>query len=258
MQVQSFSHTGSIRDDNQDHLLLDSDLRLAIIADGHGAAGKTLAEYTANAICERLREIAPVTGSDESRHRLHEAYNLAIAAAPTGLAVGAHCDIAAVWINRGIAAVFATGTCRLLSALPQQNWLEQREFALPVAAGIALLLVSEGAAAALSSQQLQPALNDLLTAANTNTDVESNVDSFTAFEQQTAAVYDGDDCSAILLKLDQTDLTAGIPHEIELFEHYNRTWSCKLWLPLSLAAGAGLATLAAARKLKPLLDRLKS
>lgn len=250
MLAQSFSHTGSIRDDNQDYLLLDSDLRLAIIADGHGIAGKTLAEYTANAIRQRLREIAPVTGGDENRHRLHEAYDLAIAAAPPGPAVDGHCDIAAVWINRGIAAVFATGTCRLLSALPQQNWLEQREFALPVTAGTTLLLVSEGAAAALSSQQLQPALNSILSA--------PEAESFSAFEQQTTAVYDGDDCSVILLRLDQTDLTAGIPHEIELFEHYNREYSCKLWLPLSLAAGAGLATLAAARKLKPLIDRLKS
>jgi len=250
MQVQSFSQTGSIRDDIQDHLLIDSDLRLAIIADGHGATGKALAEYVANAISGRLHEIAPVTGSDENRHRLREAYDLAIAAAPPELTAGGHCDIATVWINRGIAAVFATGTCRLLSALPQQNWLEQREFALPVAEGTALLLVSEGAAAALSSQQLQPALNGIL--------ANSEAESFSAFERETTSVYDGDDCSAVLLRLDPTDLTAGTPHEIELFEHYNRAWSFKLWQPLSLAAATGLATIAVARKLKPLIDRIKS
>jgi len=248
MQTQSFSQTGSIREDNQDYLLIDSDLRLAIIADGHGVAGKALAEHTAATIRQRLREIAPVTGSDENLHRLHEAYDLAVSHAE--LDGGSRCDIAAVWINRGIAAVFATGTCRLLSARPERNWLEQREFATPVESGTALLLASEGAAAALSSQQLQAALSDML--ANTG------VESFSAFEQQTTAIYDGDDCSAILLRLDQTDLTAGIPHEIELFEHYNRAWSFKLWQPLALAAATGLATLAAARKLKPLIDRIKS
>lgn len=250
MQIQSFSQTGSIRDDNQDHLLIDSDLRLAIIADGHGIAGKALAEYTANAIFQRLREIAPVTGSDENLHRLHEAYDLAIAATPAELAGSSRCDIAVTWINRGIAAVFATGTCRLLSALPEQSWLEQREFAITATAGTSLLLASEGAAAALSSQQLQPALNGMLAAADD--------DSFATFEQQTTSVYDGDDCSAILLRLDQTDLTAGIPHELELFEHYNRAWSFKLWQPLALAAATGLATIAAARKLKPLIARIKS
>lgn len=250
MQTQSFSQTGSIREDNQDYLLIDSDLRLAIIADGHGVAGKALAEYTAVSIRQRLHEIAPVTGSDENLHRLQEAYDLAIAATPAEIDAGSRCDIAAAWINRGTAAVFATGTCRLLSARPQQNWLEQREFAIPVETGTAILLASECAAAALSSQQLQAALNGMLA----NTEAES----FSAFEQQATAIYDGDDCSAILLRLDQADLTAGIPHEIELFEHYNREYSCKLWLPLSLAAATGLATLAAARKLKPLIDRIKS
>jgi len=220
MQIQSFSQAGSIRDDNQDYLLTDSDLRLAIIADGHGIAGKALAEYTARTIFQRLREISPVTGCDENLHRLQEACNLAIADAPPEIAGGSRCDIAAAWVNRGTAAVFSTGTCRLLTAMPDQHWLEQREFALPVEAGAALLLVSEGAAAALSSQQLQPALNCMLTT--------NDVESFTAFEQQTTSVYDGDDCSAILLRLDPTDIVAGIPHEIELFEHYNRTWSFKL------------------------------
>jgi len=250
MQVQSFSQTGSIRDDNQDYLLVDPDLRLAIIADGQGAAGKALAEHTARAIRQRLREIAPVTGGDENLHRLHEAYDLAIAAAPPELINSGFCDIAAVWITRGITAAFATGTCRLLAALPGQHWLEQRESATPVETGTILLLVSEGAAAALSAQQLQPALNGI--------PADTGTESFKAFEQQTTAVYDGDDCSAILLRFDPTDLTAGIPHEIELFEHYNRAWSFKLWQPLSLAAAAGLATLAAARKLKPLIDRIKS
>ncbi|PKL49359.1 MAG: hypothetical protein CVV42_06610 [Candidatus Riflebacteria bacterium HGW-Riflebacteria-2] len=249
MQVQSFSHTGSIRDDNQDHLFVDPDLRLAIIADGHGLAGKRLAEYTAAAVFQRLREIAPVTGGDENLFRLREAFELASQNATPEL-TNSRCDVAAAWISRGTVAVFATGACRLLSALPEQNWLEQREFAVPAATGTALMLVSEGAAAALSSQQLQPALNGMLAA--------TNVNGFATFEQQTTSVYDGDDCSAILLRLDETDLTAGIPHEIELFEHYNRAYSCKLWLPLSIAAGAGLATLAAARKLKPLLDRIKS
>lgn len=250
MQAQSFSQTGSIRDDNQDYLLIDHDLRFAIIADGHGAAGKALAEHTASAIRQRLREIAPVTGNDENLYRLQEAYDLAGAAAPPDLAGGGLCDIAAVWINRGIAAAYATGTCRLLAALPGKHWLEQRESLTPVETGTVLLLVSEGAAAALSAQQLQPSLNGI--------PADTGTESFKAFEQQTTAVYDGDDCSAILLRLDPTDLTAGIPHEIELFEHYNRTYSCKLWLPLSLAAATGLATLAAARKLKPLIDRLKS
>ncbi len=250
MQVQTFSQTGSIRDDNQDHLLIDPDLRLALIADGQGFAGKKLAGHIAAAIHQRLREIAPVTGSEESLHRLKEAHDLAIAAATPELKASSNCDIAAVWINRGTAAVFTTGTCRLLTARPEQNWLEQHEFSFPVETGTAILLVSEGAAAALSSQGLQPSLSGMLT--------DSGTDSFTAFEKQTTVVYDGDDCSAILLRLDQTDLTAGIPHEIELFEHYNRTYSCRLWLPLSLAAATGLATIAAARKLKPLLDRIKS
>ncbi len=251
MQIQSFSQAGSIREDNQDYLLIDSELRLAIIADGDGAVGKRLAEQTATAIHQRLREIAPVTGNDENLHRLKEALELAEKSLAAQNTARSRCDIAAVWINRGTAALLTTGTCRLLSSTADSGeWREQREFALPVNAGTSLLLVSEGAATALSSQQLQPVLNNLL--------LPTDPENFAAFEQQTTAVYDGDDCSALLIRLDASDLTAGIPPEIELFEHYNREYSFKLWQPLAIAAGAGLVTLAAARKLKPIIDRFKT
>ena len=251
MLAQSFSQTGSIREDNQDHLLIDPELRLAIIADGHGAAGKVLAEQTAVAMHQRLREIAPVTGGDENLYRLSEAYELACQTVTSQTGNNNRCDIAAAWISRGTAAVFATGTCRLLTSLPDNNeWREQREFALPVGDGMSIILVSEGAAAALSSLQLQPALNSML--------AQTDAESFTTFANQTTAVYDGDDCSAILLRLDSSDLTAGTPHELELFEHYNRSYSCKLWVPLSLAGCVGLAALATASKLKPLLNRIKN
>lgn len=249
MLAQSFSQTGSIRENNQDHLLIDPELRLAIIADGQGAAGKVLAEQTATAMHQRLREIAPVTGGDENLYRLSEAYELACQT--VSRPGDPRCDVAAAWISRGTVAVFATGTCRLLISTPDNSeWREQREFAMPASDGMATLLVSEGAAAALSSLQLQPALNGML--------AQTDTENFTAFANQTTAVYDGDDCSAILLRLDQADLTAGTPHEIELFEHYNRSYSCKLWVPLSIVGCVGLAALASASKLKPILNRIKS
>lgn len=251
MQTQSFSQVGSIREDNQDYLLVDSELRFAIVADGDGAIGKSLAKQTATAIHQRLREIAPVTGGDENLHRLKEALELARQALTTENAARSRCDIAAIWINRGTAALLATGTCRLLSSsASSDDWREQREFALPVSADTSLLLASEGTATALNSQQLLPALNSILS--------QDDPESFAAFEQQTTAVYDGDDCSALLIRLDASDLTAGIPHEIELFEHYQREYSFKLWMPLAIAAGTGLIGLAAARKLKPVIKSLKS
>ncbi|MBU1108940.1 MAG: hypothetical protein KKB51_19840 [Candidatus Riflebacteria bacterium] len=251
MQVQSFSKTGSIRDDNQDHLLVDSELRFALIADGHGPDGRAAAMLTASTIHQRLSEIAPVTGDGESLHRLREAYELAQKACNEQFTTQSRCDIAAAWTNRGTVAIFATGACRLLSTQSDtSDWLEQREIEMPAHTGMSLLLTSEGTAAALSSQQLQPALNILIE--------QSDATGFEAFSQQTTAVYDGDDCSAILLKLETADLTAGNPHEIELFEHYNREYSFKLWMPLSLAGCIGLAAVAAAIKLKPVIDRLKS
>jgi len=251
MQVQSFSQTGSIREDNQDHLLINSDLRLAIIADGHGPVGKIVAEFTARTIHQHLSEVSPVTGSDENLYRLCEAYRLAQKLGDEQFNTQNLCDIAAIWINRGTVAVLATGACRLLNAQPNtSDWQEQREFVIPASSGMSLLLTSEGAAVALSSHQLQPALNSLLE----YTDSES----FANFSQQTSDVYDGDDCSAILIRREASDLTAGIPHELELFEHYNRTYSFKLWQPLALAGGVGLTAAAAAFKLKPIIDRFKS
>ena len=252
MKILSFSQAGSIREDNQDCLLIDSELHLAIIADGHGPTGKAAAKLIAFKICQRLSEIAAVTGGDENLHRLHEAFELARKLCSEQFSADDICDIAAVWINRGTVAVFATGACRLLTNHPGiRDWQEQREFAMAVSPGMSLLLTSEGAAAALSSQQLQPVLNTLL-------NEEEAEQHFADFSQQATTVYDGDDCSAILLRLETADLTAGIPHELELFEHYSREYSFKLWQPLSLAGCVGIAAVAAALKLKPVIDRLKS
>ena len=53
---------------NQDYLLIDARLRLAIIADGSGSRGLQAAEIAAQYL-NRINDIAPVTGSNEVEYR---------------------------------------------------------------------------------------------------------------------------------------------------------------------------------------------
>ena len=77
-----------------------------------------------------------------------------------------------------------------------------------------------------------------------------------AFAGEIARAYDGDDRSAILISLEKSDLTAGEPHELELFEHFNKEYRFPLRAPLLAAAGSALSGLLALFRMRRHLPKL--
>lgn len=254
MIIATCSQAGTIRDHNQDVILVDAKLRLAIITDGNGPQGKAAAELAAKAIWARINEIAPVTSGPESEHRLQEAIELAAQSCAAELSMTSVAEPAAIWVNRGVVAGVASGHCAIATDIDEWKMLMSRSFSFPVQAGKNYLLCSEGITAIYRKAEKLPVNYKL---GNRSESSESNEQAqLEAFAQQAAATYDGDDRSAILIRLDKSDITAGEPHEIELFENYNKEYNFPLWAPLAAAVGIAASSLFAAFKLKKYLPRI--
>ena len=289
MITAAISQPGAIREQNQDYLLIDAKLCLAIVADGSGPHGLQAAETTARSIWKRINEISPVTGSNEVEYRLKEAIELAksdmaassnpgfsqkppgykyvdndIKVLQTDHSVGNKTvsgndysfnsvSLAAVWVNRGVLAAFTDGHCAV--ACSNDDWRLQKNIclAMPVQPGQALLLCSEGFSAPMAGRSTHQT-NPVLPEGQIST--ETLQTTLEAFAGEVARVYDGDDRSAILISLEKRDLTAGEPHELELFEHYNKEYRFPLWAPLLAAAGSALSALFAIFRMRRHLPKL--
>jgi len=253
MKTASITQTGSIREQNQDYLLIDSQINFAIIADGSGPAGATAAETLARSIWERIREIAPVTAGDENETRLTEAIAIARNNCETGGFANNNVSTAVLWINRGIVAVAADGRCAFSASASDWQLQTTQVLTLPVQPGQSILLCSEGIA--FSPAKLSPDFSPLRVAEEQQSE-ETLSARLKAFVGSVANEYDGDDRSAILVYLEKADITAGEPHELELSEHINKEYSFPLWAPVAVAAGAAASGLYALLKIRKHLPKL--
>lgn len=242
------SLAGTIRDQNQDFITVDEKLRLAVIADGNGPQGAAIAELTTKAICSRLSEIAPVTSGPETGYRLQEAVELAISSCAAEFDPASSVAHAVIWINRGVVAAIAAGHCAI--ATSNDNWQMQmnKYWEFPVQASQDYMLCSEGITTIYRKAPELPVNPDSNNhCEESHTSVQELLEAFT---RRAAATYDGDDRSAILIRLDKSDITAGEPHEIELFENYSKEYHFPLWAPIATVAGIAASGLFAAFKFK--------
>ncbi len=250
MIVASISRPGSIRESNQDHLLYDPVLGLLIVADGNGPEGLQAATAIVNEIHSRIGEIAPVTAASENEYRLGEAIAMARKSSRAG---AANVSLAAAWVNRGILAAAAEGRCALTVSSSPEEIRRNLIFSEPVKVGQQYFICSEGFATTIKAGQIQLFADNVeLSAALLQKKLED-------FTDRLAEIYDGDDRSAIYFLLDKSDITAGEPHELELFEHCNRRFSIPIWAPVAAMAGAaisGIYTLFRLRRYLPQLIRL--
>lgn len=216
MNTFNQSLTGSIREQNQDFILADEKLRFCVVVDGHGIDGKTIAETVAKSIFQRIKDIAPVTSAEESLCRLQEAISL------VGLSnLKGGFEISVFWANRGIVSTICTGRCKIFFEesdcfILQSKQAESRN----IMPDQALLLVSEGFCHAFENSDSQAVMQQMCKVSD-NTEFEQ------VFELL-ATGYDGDDISAILIRFDKTDVTAGCPRELVLSEHFDKQYSCRL------------------------------
>lgn len=246
MQVVSHLATGTIREQLQDCFLIDQTLRLSIVADGNGPNGLVAARSAAESVMNRIREIAPVTGADENEYRINEALQLATENAEKSQT---KIDLAIIYINRGIITAVASGNCAVLAQKPENNscsLITERSESWPIHNNQRILLCTEGLSKLLNHQEINQIIN--IPDQTGSALIES-------LANQANAIYDGDDRCILIIDTDQSDLKAGEPKEIELFENYNREFTFPLWAPLALGAGLSAAALLVSRRLNRWLKR---
>lgn len=232
------SSTGTIRETFQDHLLVDKQLNLAVIIDGTGPEGAAYAAGKAEKAHGFLSSICHVTGSNDALTRLCEAFTITEDAKAVQVA-----GSSAAWMHRGRLTVFASGTCLAAlrkSAKEQWQIIKNDTIDIEIAPEMLILLGTEG----ISRISDSPALLEAL-----DTCIYGNAETLARLNDAAGAIYEGDDRSLILIETEESDKKAGEPHEIELFEHYNREFSFKLWAPLTVLATASAASILLAKRL---------
>lgn len=240
MQVVSHLATGTIREQLQDCFLIDQPLRLAIVADGNGPNGLIAARSAAEQLTNRIREIAPVTSADESEYRINEALQLVRESTPEPQS---KVDLAVVYINRGTITAAASGNCAVLiqkSRNESCSLVTSRSESLPVQENQRIILCSEGLGKLLNHEAINVTLN---------TPGQAGTNLIEALASKSDAIYDGDDRCILIIDTDLSDLKAGEPKELELFENYNREFTFPLWAPLAIGASLSAAALLVSRKL---------
>lgn len=245
MLVFTRSEAGTIRELNQDALLVNKAARLVAIADGTGPEGVAAAPALLEIFAGHLCENAHVFSTEEAPERL--AASLAFARARISATMpDSIAGFAAIWIHREQAALAWHGSCRAGTrptphGIPAQSDRGIKTATLPTRMAARFFLVSEGLAGTFSDNYRKNLLDDLL--------ADFSPDKLDFFWSEANRIYDGDDRSLIFLELDKTDLTAGNPKEIELFTDFDRQFSIPLWAPASLAAAMALFAAFMARKL---------
>ncbi len=249
MLTSQTAFCGSIRESYQDQVLIDHDLKLVIIADGKGSDGLLAAEKASEAFRSYLHETAPVTSEHEGLLRLQQGLEKATALFSDSPDLSSHAQIAAIWLHRGMLNMISQRPCRILHREQNsQNWamLDDGAISVPLLAQQSILMTSEGLGNIIDKPEIMQALQQN----------DSSQDEFLGnIDELANGIYDGDDRTMVLIKTEKSDLKAGIPREIELFEHVNRQFSIPVWAPISLMAGLAVASLALAAKAKRWLSK---
>jgi serine/threonine protein phosphatase PrpC len=238
MKTFSLCATGTIRERNQDSLLIDSSLGLAIIVDGTGPNGAQAAQRVAAQVINFIKENAHVFSAQEAVERLSTTICRTAEAIeqefPQSIA-----GTAALWIHREQVALSWAGTCKIAAnskLVPAKSRANARVFELsqPAAANDCYILLSEGLSSVFTNNYLNELAHELLG--------DFDKDKLQFFWNEAGSFYDGDDRSMALICLQKSDETLGNPKEIELFTDFDRQFSIPLWAPI--AAGTGLGAFA--------------
>lgn len=248
MLVSSLTAAGTIREQNQDCILLNRDARLVLLADGTGPDGSNAASSVLQKVSAEILENAHVyAGGEEACRRMVEAFKKI----QPGLH-GAVAGFAGVWIHRGKVAVVWQGSCRALAnhnfiGTPDQDDESLKSAIFNAGESDRYILLSEGVEAALKDNYLHNLLSDLR--------VNFSGERLQFFWNETAVRYDGDDRSIVSICLEKSDLCAGNPKELVLFTDFDRQFAIPLWLPASISALLSLIGLFLAKKV---FTRLRS
>jgi hypothetical protein len=245
---------GTIRDKNQDFVLIDVSAGFAMVVDGTGPNGSGAARLLAQRILESLRANSHVFSGSEASDRLgrticEEGESIS-ALYPFSIA-----GFAAIWIHRGQVALAQSGKSSIISNL-KPAFKKGKETpgistaSLPATAEAKFILSSEGLNFAYKNDYLKNIIETVL--------ADFKPEQIQFFWNEAEKIYDGDDRSMVTIQIQSADLDLGVPHEIELFTDVDRQFAIPLWLPASFLGGFGLFALYMAKKVFGIIKAFKS
>lgn len=245
---------GTIREKNQDFVLIDESAGFAIIVDGTGPNGSGAARLLAQRTLESLRANSHVYSGAEAANRLART----ICEEGTGVAaLYASCiaGFAAIWVHRKQIALAISGKCIISSNLKPafKSYKENPGISvasMPAQAETAFILSSEGLNFAYKNDYLKNIIETVL--------ADFKPEQIQFFWNEAEKIYDGDDRSMVTIQIQSADLDLGVPHEIELFTDVDRQFAIPLWLPASFLGGFGLFALYMAKKVFGIIKAFKS
>ena len=245
MFSSSQTAAGSIRECNQDAILVDKNFRFAVIVDGKGFNGTEASNSLANNLLLRLKENSYLFSSSEVKNRILQVLDQCIEELKEKYG-NFFAGIALVWIHDGIVGMLYSGRCKVTSSKKGVfQEVDGREgiyyFEHVAAENNHYIMTSEGFSFSFNDQKLQKYISGFLQ--------DFSKEKLQNFWIEAANVYDGDDRSLVFLTLDKSDLDAGKKREIELFTDIDRQFSFPVWLPVSIVGAFGVVGLFISRKL---------
>ncbi|MGM0598888.1 MAG: hypothetical protein ACQETH_03615 [Candidatus Rifleibacteriota bacterium] len=252
MISSSLTAAGSIRECNQDAVLVDRNFRFAVIVDGKGINGSQAAHLLANDILLKLKEDSYLYSAAEVKKRIFEVFRQSTEELEAKYA-GSVAGTVFVWVHAGVVAMLYSGRCRVTSSATDVfQKVEGNEglFYCEHSADVNkhYLLTSEGFAFSFAEEKLKRLVKCFMQ--------DFSREKLQNYWAEAANIYDGDDRSLIFLTLDKTDIDAGKKRELELFTDIDRQFSFPVWLPLGLAGAMGVLGLFISRTFITILKKI--
>jgi hypothetical protein len=245
MFSSSQTAAGSIRECNQDAILVDKNFRFAVIIDGKGINGTQASDMLANVILLRLKENSYLFSAFEVKKRILQVLEQSVEEIEEKYP-GSFAGMALVWVHAGVVGMVQAGRCRIMASAPSvfETIVGKEDYSYAehlAEANNHYLLTSEGFAFSFSEKKLKNLIKDFI--------LNFSKEKLQNFWTEAADIYDGDDRSLVFLTLDKADLDVGKKREIELFTDIDRQFSFPVWLPVSIVGALGIFGLFVSRKL---------
>ncbi|GAB4269167.1 MAG: hypothetical protein Kow0029_05040 [Candidatus Rifleibacteriota bacterium] len=253
MICSSLTAPGTIRERNQDYLLVAEEMGMAVLADGVGPNGEKSAELLARTFSSAIREFAHLYSADEALTRLCREFSSALENIYQTYPASIE-GFASLWVHRGKISLLRFGKSRILcnSPLSEQKSSEYPDIfatSMKCRERLNFLLISEGIAAGLTDKYLDNLSKEVM--------LNPTGENLQLFWNEAAIRYDGDDRSMIAISIEKADASIGEPHELVLCTDLDRQYSIPLWIPASIMSGLGIVSLFVAKKVFSVVKTLR-
>lgn len=245
MQIKFKSVAGTIRESNNDYVLINHHLGLLVLVGGvmnkDQEHSRSIAEYLETS----LKDSHSSVSTEDADYRLNEE----ITKTSRKFSVtGTESFIVAMWLvdgillkasigNVGIFNISENSISLLCKVQIPSSQIDSEKF--KVTRNSSILIVSEGIVRAINLKDLRNKLEII-----SRHELQPN-----KIIEMATSYYDGDDLTAILINFSEKDTQKNTPEEIILKTHFDKKITMKIWQPLALIAGVFVTLLYLARKI---------